>query len=178
MYNQLDGRIYGITFVMDANALLYNKDHFLESGLDDDPFALATWDDFIRAAQVLTRRDEDEITRSGYAFFTSVGDFSAWLVTNGASLYNADFTERASQPGRRRVIEFERDLLHRYDIFIEALWYLPNGTTSMIFAGTWNAPEYLQANPVFNIGVTSFPQWSSGSGRGTITGNMFSMFQA
>lgn len=34
VYNQLDGRIYGITFVMDANALLYNKDHFLESGLD------------------------------------------------------------------------------------------------------------------------------------------------
>lgn len=179
VYNQLDGRIYGITFVMDANALLYNKDHFLESGLNDDPFALATWDDFIRAAQVLTRRDEDEITRSGYAFFTSVGDFSAWLVTNGASLYNADFTGAGfNNRAGVEVIEFERDLLHRYDIFNEALWYLPNGTTSMIFAGTWNAPEYLQANPSLNIGVTSFPQGPSGSGRGTITwGNMFSMFR-
>ena len=174
IYNQKDDQIYGITFVMDASALLYNRQHFREAGLDDSPEGIVSWDAFAQAAKKLVRRHGGETTRLAYTFYGNpIEEFCTWMRTNGGSFYNADFT-RAGFNTRSGV-----ETLH----FLQNLTLdqLTGGnfngeTASMRYWGTWAGSYIRNANPGLDFGMTTFPQGPSGNQRGSTTwGNMMTI---
>lgn len=95
-------RLYGLPIRTggDTNSVFYyNRTLFAEVGLNpDDP--PATWDEWLEAAQRLTRYEEDRLVRAGTALYG--GDFSevAYLATAGGRLISEDgrcvaFTDEA-----------------------------------------------------------------------------------
>lgn len=161
VYNQKQGRIYGVTFVMDSAALAYNKDHFAAAGLDESPFALATWNDFLEAAKKLTRRSGDQVQRGGFGFWPSMELFTSWLYSNGGSFYNRDFTASAfhSEAGVR-ALQFLADLRTQYNVWGSGSF--ESEQVSMVHAGTWSGSFFHAQNPDLRFGLTSFPQGPDG----------------
>lgn len=178
-YNQKDGRIYGVPYVMDSAALVYNTDHFNEAGISIAPFALETWEDFLRAAQKLVRRDSDTITRSGYGYWPNLQVYTSWLYSNGGSFYNSDERAAAFNDERgRETLEFLSDLQVNYAVYNPDAASLPAGNTSMAHMGTWSGPYIADQGPEINFAMTSYPQGPSGEGRGTTTwSNMIALFR-
>lgn len=177
VYNQKNGRIYGITFVMDSGALAYNKDHFAEAGLSEDPLALATWGDFIATAKKLTRSDGNKIVRSGYSYWISMEVFSSWLASNGGSYYDENLTGAGfSNKAGIETLTLLQDLKNALDVWGGSAWRFEAGDASMAYAGTWSG-SYWDTAGGLRFGFTSNPKGPSGTQRGTVTwGNMFSMF--
>lgn len=177
VYNQKNGRIYGITFVMDSGALAYNKDHFAEAGLSEDPFALATWADFTTAAKKLTRSDGETIVRSGYSYWISMEVFASWLVSNGGSYYNDNLTGAGfNNKAGIETLTLLQDLKNAFDVWGGSAWQFEAGDASMAYAGTWSG-SYWDTVGSLRFGLTSNPKGPSATQRGTVTwGNMFSMF--
>lgn len=174
VYNQIDGNVYGITNAMDESLLMYNTDHFALSGLDTDPYALASWKDLIAALKKLTIIDSaGTITRAGLQMGVYSESYSGWLTANGGSFYTGDLTRSAfnSKQG------------------IETAEFLVELQQSRLLGGTFelrtaamryglNASPYILDRDIrdLNFQVTSFPAGPSGKQRGsTVWGNMYSI---
>jgi ABC-type glycerol-3-phosphate transport system substrate-binding protein len=83
---------YGLpTMAIDHDCLFLNLDHFAEVGLTSDTEALRKefaadwdWNTFTEAAVKLTKREGDEITRSGFLVHPpSIEEVSAWAACHG-----------------------------------------------------------------------------------------------
>src|SRR5262249_29199229 len=57
-----NGKVYGVPFQRSTPVMYYNKDAFVEAGLDPEHPPL-TWEELVNVAQKLTRRDGDRVTR-------------------------------------------------------------------------------------------------------------------
>jgi multiple sugar transport system substrate-binding protein len=84
----VDDTIYGIPNEIDVYALNYNTALFAEAGLAGPP---TTWDELKAAAEALTVRDGDVVTRQGFGMINSwaagaVHPFASLLVSNGGNL--------------------------------------------------------------------------------------------
>lgn len=180
LYNQVGGEIFGITIAMDAAILFYNEDHFEEAGLDTDPYAIATWDEFTEAAKKLVRRQGDgSVSRyaiAGTPFnFARPEPFNSWLVANGGSFYADEGLTRAgfnTQAGRET-------LEHMYNLATvhEVVGGNFTSRTASMHHGVNSTPRvFLQQAPDMRFNMTSYPQGPSGTGRGTtVWGNMMSI---
>jgi ABC-type glycerol-3-phosphate transport system substrate-binding protein len=177
IYNQKDGKIYGITFVMDASALLYNRQHFRETGLDDSPEGIASWDAFAQAAKKLSRREGGVTSRFAYTFYGNpIEEFCTWMRTNGGSFYNADFTRTGFNTNAGiETLRFLQGL---------SLDQLTGGsfnaeTASMRYWGTWAGSYIRSANASLDFGMITFPKGPSGNQRGSTTwGNMMTVLKS
>lgn len=78
-----EGSVYGFPRDIGLEVLYYNKDIFDEAGIDY-PTDDWTWDDLRAAAEALTVRDGDQITRYGLAM--EGGKYQRWMGQNGAQL--------------------------------------------------------------------------------------------
>jgi multiple sugar transport system substrate-binding protein len=78
-----EGSVYGFPRDIGLEVLYYNKDIFDEVGIDY-PTDDWTWDDLRAAAEALTVRDGDQITRYGLAM--EGGKYQRWMGQNGAQL--------------------------------------------------------------------------------------------
>ena len=177
VYSTKDGRIYGIPFKLDAAALVYNRQHLREAGIDPSPTSLSSWDDFINAAKRLTRSNGGEITRSGFTPANSLEAFTAWLHSNGGFFYNDDYTGSAFQSERGwQTLALMADLTSGLNIYSPPTSNFSQGTASMRYWGTF-APPYIQAeNPDLDFAITNFPVGPWGTSRGTTTwANMFTI---
>lgn len=179
VYNQKDGRIYGVTFVMDSSALVYNVDMFDQAGLQSDPFALKTWEDLVTAAKKLTKRDENRVSRSGYSYWMSAEVFTSWLYSNGGAFYAPDLGRTAVNNRQGlETLSFLKDLQLTYAVLDPNAATFENETTAMASMGTWSGPYITNANPKIRFSMTSYPKGPSGTGRGTTTwGNMMAILR-
>jgi ABC-type glycerol-3-phosphate transport system substrate-binding protein len=76
-------------------ALLINSGQFEAAGLDPQGKDIKTWDDLARIAAQLTRRDGDDVTRSGYMMapsFSHINYLGTYVNTTGAALFNEEQT--------------------------------------------------------------------------------------
>lgn len=83
------GKLYGYPLVADARAVALRKSAFIEAGLDPEkpPASLA---ELKVAAEKLTKRDGDTITRSGFDLASATGfrqSFTTFLASTGTPLY-------------------------------------------------------------------------------------------
>jgi len=118
-YNQKNGKIYGIPMEgPDSDAFFYNKNHFMEVGLDPSPAKTFTWtyDDLVNAAQKLTKGSGDAVVRRGLVpHGISTGNVPSWLYTNGASWYNKEQTQVTfNTPAGVQAVEYMLDLIKRF----------------------------------------------------------------
>ncbi len=78
-----DGSVYGFPRDSGLEVLYYNKDIFDEVGIDY-PTDEWTWDDLRAAAEALTVKDGDQVTRYGLAM--EGGKYQLWVGQNGGQI--------------------------------------------------------------------------------------------
>jgi multiple sugar transport system substrate-binding protein len=82
------GKVYGYPNEIDLYAVNYNTKLFAEAGIAEPP---KTWDEFLAAAEKLTKKDGDAVTQQGFGLINSwaagvVHPFASFLVSNGGAL--------------------------------------------------------------------------------------------
>ncbi|HEX6972645.1 MAG TPA: ABC transporter substrate-binding protein [Limnochordia bacterium] len=120
----LGGRQWGYPFEIGSEALIYNQDQFAAAGLGASP---ATWDDFLTAAQKLTRPDEGRFgAQVGWAGYIAV----QWLWRNGGGLVSEDLTQATlTDPRTVEALQWYVDLEVEHGV---AGGGVPQGTSAMI----------------------------------------------
>lgn len=161
MYTQ-DGQQYGIPRSVTPIVTYYNKALFDEAGVPY-PEEGWTWDDFLEAAQALTRDTDGDGTTDVWGTFMVPWDalFLPIVVTHGGSILNEEGTEATlTRPETVEAFTFANDLINTYQVAptIEAAnemnWIdgWAQGKYAMIFQGRWATPIFLDA--MENVGAT------------------------
>jgi ABC-type glycerol-3-phosphate transport system substrate-binding protein len=86
----LNGKHYALAYHPDPYIFAYRKDFFREAGLDPNS-PPDTWEELLKVAPKLTKRDGDIVTRAG--FLMPIDDFLTFVpfaVMNGASYISKD----------------------------------------------------------------------------------------
>ncbi|MEU7892636.1 ABC transporter substrate-binding protein [Nonomuraea sp. NPDC049152] len=108
---QREGKTYAMPDRSGAMVLYYNKKAFDEAGLKY-PDASWTWTDFRAAAQKLTVREGDKVTRYGFA----AGDWWPWWMTfmkqNGGEIIDASGKPVVNSPANVEALTFYNDLVY------------------------------------------------------------------
>ena len=193
-HNQLDGHIFGVPIILDAECLIYNLDMFEAAGLPTEPGAIKNWDDLRRFANALTYTKPNGDKVYGFAFAgtgTGMIHFLPLMAANGGRFwsdppYRAIFDEPQSVAVLRylRALYYEDRVCPTFSpqLSIESEFYA--GRVAMLVGGTWSGKtidretgSYLGAGHEGGLRyrMTNFPPGpSSPNGeRATITwGNM------
>ena len=109
----VDDALYGVPNEIDLYALNYNTALFEEAGIEAPP---ATWDELIAAAEALTVRDGDTITRQGLGLINSwaagvVHPFASLLASNGGALIGEDGMPALNTPEALETFELYENLV-------------------------------------------------------------------
>lgn len=108
------GVTYGIPYNTSTPLVYLNRDVFREAGLD--PVAPKTWDEFLEAAQRMTRDTSgDGVPDVWGTDQTKAWDwlFDAWIGQNGARMTNADGTRYTfNSPEAVEAMEFYQSMMH------------------------------------------------------------------
>ena len=145
-----DGRVYGIPYDAQPNALLYYNPALFDAAGLDYPTNEWTWDDLLTAAQALTITDDGgNVTQYG---LTVGNDWRYFLLTGGGAMVDDLRNPTQSMfdsPESIDAIQFLVDLIHEYGVYpapqtIEALGgagdeFFQNGLVAMRIGGFWEA---------------------------------------
>lgn len=134
-----NGKLYAIPYQNSTPLLYINAEHFKEAGLDPD-HPPATWAEFVAAAQKLTKRDGDKITRYGFEM-PGVYDYLGWLtqtfaMSNGGLFFNPINPGEVyyDQPSTRGAVQFLGDLVFKYKVMPQGV-VDPSQVSTDFFAG-------------------------------------------
>ncbi|HTZ79759.1 MAG TPA: ABC transporter substrate-binding protein, partial [Stellaceae bacterium] len=134
-----DGQLYAIPFQNSTPLLYINAQVFKEAGLDPD-HPPQTWAEFVAAAQKLTKRDGDKITRYGFEM-PGTYDYLGWLtqafaMSNGGLFFNPINPGEVyyDQPSTRGAVQFLGDLVFKYKVMPEGV-VDPSQVSTDFFAG-------------------------------------------
>ena len=112
------GKVYGIPFQRSTPVMYYNKDAFQEAGLDPEKPPL-TWDELVQAAQKLTKRDGDRVTRWGLELPLEAFNwfYYALVYANGGESLSPDGTRVLwDQPKPLESLQFWYDLVNKHKV--------------------------------------------------------------
>jgi len=181
IFDFLDGgQVYAAPLSLDTLALYYNKSLFNEAGITAPP---ATWDEFIRDAQLLTRKNAaNEITVAGAALGTTSNVNRA---TNVLGLLMMQYGTQMNTDNDRKQVGFilsvnkngtstypAADALKFYTSFASAssTYYTWNprlhysvdafseGTLGMMLNYSWQMEAIRAKSPKLNFAVAPAPQ--------------------
>ncbi|MGP4039768.1 ABC transporter substrate-binding protein [Gracilibacillus sp. D59] len=168
-----EGNLYGLPLTVDTRALFYNKDHFEEAGLEPPE----TWQDLREAAQVLTKKNGNDLERAGFSF-SDVGLFSMWIQQAGGQMLTDDLTKTAfnSEAGLE-VLDFWGKMIFEdkvykpgFDKGLEGAQHpFITGKVSMHYTGPWDLRTYEQYGDQLNFGVVPPPAGPNGD-QGAVMG--------
>ena len=164
-----DGKTWSIPFQRSAVVLYYNADLFKEAGLEP-PTDWASW---AAAAQALTVREGDNVTRWGIEFSS---DWPYWLfqplaIGAGQNIVGEDPTQVFfDTQAMRDALQFYIDLSQVYQATppgVQANWGsgpadLASGQTAMIAHSTGSLSGILKQAD-FEVGVMPYPGKEAGS---------------
>jgi sn-glycerol 3-phosphate transport system substrate-binding protein len=112
------GKYYGVPFQRSTPVMYYNKDAFVEAGLDPEK-PPATWDELVSDAQKLTKRDGQRTTRWGVELPLEAFNWFYYALTysNGGETLNPDGTKvQWDQPKNLVALQFWYDLVNKYKV--------------------------------------------------------------
>jgi multiple sugar transport system substrate-binding protein len=161
-----EGKTYGIPWYIDARAYLYNKQHYLEAGLDPAQPA-TTWDQAVLYGRRLDRVVDGRFERAG--FFAVDGNFYfvGWLFTAGGEV--TDPTGRQimwDSPAGLRAANFMVENAKHYG-GMSGVSAAKSGDTRVVTAGgrisslvdvSSAIANILKANPNIDLGVSAPPR--------------------
>jgi len=148
-----DGKaMFGLPGRTNVNLLYYNKTSFDEAGVAY-PTDKWKWDDFLKAAQKLTKWDGNRMVQAG----TTVSNWHAWLnlwiFQNGGFMFNkfAHPTKcTLNSPASVSALQFIQDLVYKYHVAPTPAQSqaLPGGfmtgKIAMEVGGAWSVEQYRQ----------------------------------
>ena len=158
--NQETGQVVNLPFWPEGSALLWNEVYFEQAGLDPR-VPPATWDEIVEFAQILAEETE---AKHGLGFGTKMAGGDTWqfgypfLWTNGASIFNADYTRSVvNSPEAIAAMQFVVDLQHKHNL------------TNEVAAADWSVliPALLNGEWAMSMGAPSF-RYSDGEYTGKI----------
>lgn len=162
-----EGKQYALPFSADVSALLYNKQHFKEAGLDPEKPPV-TWDDLREQAKTLTKDD-----RYGYVF--AGADLGSYAFTflpliwgNGGDIFNEDSTKsELNSPEALEALKFYTDLVQKENVTPEGVVTysgtqsfdaFASGKASMLLTGNFVLNRLNKEFPDLDYGVTLIPK--------------------
>ncbi len=108
-----NGGLYAYPIHFSTDVLFYNKSLFDAAGVAY-PTAQWTWDDYVKAAQRLTRVGKDGRVE---VFGTTLPDPNLVIAANGGRAFNADYTRCVvDNPRAAEALQMLRDLRDRYHV--------------------------------------------------------------
>lgn len=109
-----EGDILALPYSVPPRAIAYNKQLFSMAGLDPAT-PPQSWEEFLEAANRLTRTQDDRLIQRGYYMLTSTGEmamlFELLAANNGVDILSEDYrTPLFNTAGGLEVVNFMRDL--------------------------------------------------------------------
>jgi multiple sugar transport system substrate-binding protein len=145
----VDGELYQIPVEWNNMVIYYNTKLFAEAGLEP-PVAEWTWDDFLAAAQALTKGEGgDKVYGFGIPYFTF--GLIPWFLTNSTNALTDDWTaSNLNDPKALEAITFVHDLIHVHGVSpsvegTENEQLFAAGKLAMSGWGRWPLPTFIGA---------------------------------
>ncbi len=108
--------VYGLAYSTTPFVFAYRTDLFEEAGLAAPP---ATWDELAEYARKLTVKEKNVITRAGFAFPMSAGnfvEFDVFTFTNGGTYFDKDLNPTFDTPEKAEAFEFLKSFIGEVNI--------------------------------------------------------------
>ena len=160
--------LYAIPFQNSTPLLYVNAEHFREAGLDPNN-PPKTWDALLAAAEKLTQRDGDDVTRYGIVLPQSSSYlswvFQAFVMANGGDFFNADFGGEVYFDAKetKDALKFYRGLAYEHDVMPRSITdskqvstNFISGKASMMILST-GAMGFVRKNAPFEYKVGFVP---------------------
>ncbi|OQO89438.1 extracellular solute-binding protein [Saccharomonospora piscinae] len=179
--NVYEGKTYGVPQVTDTLALLYNKDHFEQAGIDAPP---ATWDELRETASTL----EEEISGTTGVFLNADSYFLLPFVYGEGADYVDTEAERITidSPEVSAAVETVQELTadgvgttdtsaNKYTNMQDGF---KDGSVSMIINGPWSVSDTLSGDAfsdAADLGVAPVPAGPQDQG-GPVGGHNYTVY--
>ncbi len=155
-----DGQTYFLPGEFNTMGVWYNTEMMAAAGVAE-PTNEWTWDQFYETAKALTKPGEVFGMHVPSAYFVSV---MPWLLTNGASPLNADWTEATvNTPQAIEAATFMRQLVAEkispepggeFDAFAA----MAQGQLAMVGGGKWPQPNFAELKILDKVNIVAHPQ--------------------
>ncbi|MFE7837427.1 extracellular solute-binding protein [Streptomyces sp. NPDC057474] len=179
---QYDGKTYGVPFVTDTLALVYNKELFEKAGITEAP---KTWDDLKKAAATV----KDETGADGYWGSTQAYYAQSFLYGDGtdtvdvaAKKITVNSAEAKKAYGTWLDL-FDGKGLHKADTTADAYAHIQdafvNGKVASIIQGPWEITNFYKGSAFkdkANLGIATVPAGSTGKAGAPTGGHNLSVY--
>lgn len=179
---EFDGKTYGVPFVTDTLALVYNKALFEKAGITEAP---TTWDELkADAATIKSKTGVD-----GYWGSTSAYYAQPFLYGEGTDTVDAEAKKiTISSPEAKKGLTtwqglFDGEGLHKADTTADAYAHIQdafvNGKVAAIIQGPWEITNFYKGSAFQdknNLGIATVPAGSTGEAGAPTGGHNLSIY--
>ncbi|MET7688428.1 extracellular solute-binding protein [Streptomyces sp. NPDC005483] len=178
---QYDGKTYGVPFVTDTLALVYNKQLFAKAGVE----APKTWDDLkTAAATIKSKTGVDGYWGSTQAYYAQTFLFGEGTDTVDVSAKKITVNSDAAQKGYGTWLSlFSGKGLHKADTTADAYAHIQdafvNGKVAAIIQGPWEITNFYKGSAFTdkaNLGIATVPAGSTGKAGAPTGGHNLSVY--
>lgn len=161
-----NGKVYSLPWMGDSRFLYYNQDMFKDAGLTDAD-APKTWDDLMKLADKLDKKDNGKLTRVG--FHPMIGNFGyeSWVLNAGGKFFDESDKPAVSNDVSVKTLDWIKKWNDRYGrtewaAFSGAFGNGANhpfvlGKAAMVVETPTFLGEALKNNPNLHIGRVAVP---------------------
>ncbi|MFF7542547.1 extracellular solute-binding protein [Streptomyces canus] len=178
---QYDGKTYGVPFVTDTLALVYNKQLFEKAGVE----APKTWDDLkAAAATIKSKTGVDGYWGSTAAYYAQTFLYGEGTDTVDAAAKKITVNSDAAKKGYGTWLSlFSGKGLHKADTTADAYAHIQdafvNGKVAAIIQGPWEITNFYKGSAFKdknNLGIATVPAGSSGKAGAPTGGHNLSVY--
>ncbi|MFC3576509.1 extracellular solute-binding protein [Streptomyces yaanensis] len=179
---QYEGKTYGVPFVTDTLALVYNKALFKKAGLTEAP---KTWDDLKKAAATIkSKTGVDGYWGSTQAYYAQSFLYGEGTDTVDASAKKITVDSDAAKKAYGTWLGlFDGKGLHKADTTADAYAHIQdafvNGKVAAIVQGPWEITNFYKGKAFTdksNLGIATVPAGSSGKAGAPTGGHNLSVY--
>ncbi|MFF0016143.1 extracellular solute-binding protein [Streptomyces sp. NPDC005374] len=176
-----DGKIYGVPFVTDTLALVYNKQLFAKAGVE----APRTWDDLkTAAATIKAKTGVDGYWGSTAAYYAQPFLFGEGTDTVDASAKKITVASAPAKKGYGTWLSlFSGKGLHKADTTADAYAHIQdafvNGKVAAIIQGPWEITNFYKGSAFTdkaNLGIATVPAGGAGKAGAPTGGHNLSVY--
>lgn len=178
---QYDGKTYGVPFVTDTLALVYNKQLFEKAGVE----APKTWDDLkAAAASIKSKTGVDGYWGSTAAYYAQTFLYGEGTDTVDAAAKKITVNSDAAKKGYGTWLSlFSGKGLHKADTTADAYAHIQdafvNGKVAAIIQGPWEITNFYKGSAFkdkSNLGIATVPAGSTGKAGAPTGGHNLSVY--
>lgn len=177
-----EGKTYGVPFVTDTLALVYNKALFAKAGITEAP---KTWDDLKKAAATI----KDKTGVDGYWGSTQAYYAQSFLYGEGTDTVDVDAKKITVNAAAAKKAYgtwlgmFDGKGLHKADTTADAYAHIQdafvNGKVAAIVQGPWEITNFYKGSAFAdknNLGIATVPAGSTGKAGAPTGGHNLSVY--